>query len=98
LGPLGFLTGVVLGSAVSISGVLAMVLVMFLVVSSDHPSLVQEYAPLVRAIVLFGLLAAVAGVAFVGLQKRRPWRWVAQGAMWAGLAAIAWSYWPSETV
>jgi hypothetical protein len=93
---LGFLTGVVLGSAVSISGVLAMVLVMFLVVSSDHPSLVQEYAPLVRAIVLFGLLAAVAGVAFVGLQKRRPWRWMAQGAMWASLAAIAWSYWPTD--
>jgi hypothetical protein len=96
LGPLGFLTGVVLGSAASISGVLAMVLVMFLVVSSEHPSLVQEYAPLVRAIVLFGLLAAVAGVAFVGLQKRRPWRWVAQGAMWAGLVAIAWSYWPTD--
>jgi hypothetical protein len=93
---LGFLTGVVLGSAVSISGVLTMVLVMFLVVSSDHPSLVQEYAPLVRAIVLFAVLAAVAGVAFVGLQKRRPWRWVAQGVMWASLAAIAWSYWPTD--
>lgn len=98
MGPLGFLTGVVLGSAASISAVLTMVLVMFLVVSSDHPSLVQEYTPLVRAIVLFGLLAAVAGAAFVGLQKRRSWRWVAQGAMWASLAAIAWSYWPSETV
>jgi hypothetical protein len=69
---------------------------MFLVVSSDHPSLVQEYAPLVRAIVLFAVLAAVAGVAFVGLQKRRPWRWVAQGALWASLAAIAWSYWPTD--
>lgn len=96
MGPLGFLTGVVLGSAVSISGVLAMVLVMFLLVSSDHPSLTQEYGPLVRAIVLFGLLAAVAGAAFVGLQKRRRWRWLAQGAMWATLAAIAWSYWPSD--
>jgi len=93
---LGFLTGVVLGSAVSISGVLAMVLVMFLVVSSDHPALVQEYAPLVRAVVLFALLAAVAGAAFVGLQKRRRWRWAAQGAMWVTLAAIAWSYWPAE--
>jgi uncharacterized membrane protein len=96
LGPLGFLTGVVLGSAASISGVLAMVLIVFLVVSSDHPALLEEYAPLVRAVVLFGVLAAVAGAAFIGLQKKRRWRWLAQGAMWATLAAIAWSYWPAE--
>jgi hypothetical protein len=96
LGPLGFLTGVVLGSAASISGVLAMVLIVFLVVSSDHPALLEEYAPLVRAVVLFAILAAVAGAAFIGLQKKLPWRWLAQGAMWATLAAIAWSYWPAE--
>jgi hypothetical protein len=96
LGPLGFLTGVVLGSAASISGVLAMVLIVFLVVSSDHPALMEEYAPLVRAVVLFAILAAVAGTAFTGLQRKRPWRWLAQGAMWATLAAIAWSYWPAE--
>lgn len=94
MGPLGFLTGVVLGSAVSIAGVLAMVLVVFLVASADHPSLLVEYSPLVQAIGLFGLLAAVAGVAFYGLQRERPWRWLAQAAMWAALAGIAWSYWP----
>ncbi len=65
MGPLGFLTGVVLGSAVSIAGVLAMVLIVFLAVSSDHPALLEEYAPLLRGIVLFGILAAVGGVAFV---------------------------------
>jgi len=95
MGPLGFLTGVVLGSAASIAAVLLMVLVIFLVVSSDHPSLLEEYRPLVRAVILFGLLAVVAGAAFVGLQKHRTWRWAAQGLMWATLAAIAWSYWPS---
>ncbi len=97
MGPLGFLTGVVLGSAASIAAVLMMVLVIFLAVSSDHPSLLEEYRPLVRAVILFGLLAVVAGVAFVGLQKHRAWRWAAQGVMWATLAAIAWSYWPSGT-
>ncbi len=96
MGPLGFLTGVVLGSAASIAGVLAMVLVVFLAVSSDHPALLQEYAPLLRAIVLFGILAAFAGAAFAGLQRRRSWRWAAQGAMWVVLAAIAWSYWPDS--
>ena len=94
MGPLAFLTGVVLGSAVSIAGVLAMVLVVFLAVSSDHPALLQEYAPLLRAILLFGILAIVAGAAFTGLQRNRSWRWPAQVAMWATLAGIAWSYWP----
>jgi hypothetical protein len=95
MSPLGFLTGVVLGSAVAIASVLAMVLVVFLAVSSDHPALLDEYAPLLRAIVLFGILATVAGAAFVGLQKHRHWRWFAQAAMWTSLAAIAWSYWPA---
>lgn len=96
MGPLGFLTGVVLGSAASIAAVLLMVLVIFLAVSSDHPSLLEEYRPLVRAVGLFAVLAIVAGAAFVGLQRRRRWRWAAQGMMWATLAAIAWSYWPSS--
>ena len=52
---------------------------------ADHPALLVEYSPLVKAICLFGLLAAVAGVAFYGLQRERPWRWLAQAAMWAAL-------------
>ena len=94
MGPLGFLTGVVLGSAVSISAVLAMVLVVFLVASGDHPALLEEYAPLIKAIGLFGLLAGLAGAAFYALQRQHPWRWVAQAVMWAALAGVAWSYWP----
>jgi len=96
MGPLGFLTGVVLGSAASIAGVLAMVLVIFLVVSADHPALLEEYRPLVRAVIQFGLLAVVAAAAFLGLQKRLAWRWLAQASMWAVLAVIAWSYWPTD--
>ena len=44
---------------------------------------------------LFGVLAAVSGAAFAGLQRERPWRWFAQAAMWLLLAAIAWYYWPA---
>ena len=96
LGPLGFITGVVLGSAASISAVLAMVLVVFLVASPDHPSTVGEYRTLVVAVVQFGILAAVAGLAFATWQRGHRWRWQAQGAMWLLLAIISWSYWPQD--
>jgi hypothetical protein len=94
MGPLGFLTGVVLGSAVSIAAVLAMVLVIFMLSASDHPALTEEYAPLWRAIATFTVLAVVAGAAFHSLQRRLGWRWWAQAAMWATLAGIGWLYWP----
>jgi hypothetical protein len=97
MGPLGFLTGVVLGSAVSIAGVLAMVLVIFMLSSGDHPALVAEYPGLVRAIVLFTGLSIVSAIAFFALQRKLHWRWYAQVAMWAALVAVAWSYWPSAT-
>ncbi|MFZ8964035.1 MAG: hypothetical protein ACO4AL_06185 [Steroidobacteraceae bacterium] len=96
LGPLGFITGVVLGSAASISAVLAMVLVVFLVASSDHPSMVGEYRTLVVAVIQFGILAVAAGVAFATWQRDHRWRWQAQAAMWLLLAVISWSYWPQD--
>jgi len=94
MGPLGFLTGVVLGSAASIALVLLMVLVIFALSAGAQAALGREYPGLLAAAALFGLLAAVSGVAFVGLQRERPWRWFAQAAMWLALAAIAWHYWP----
>lgn len=97
MGPLGFITGVVFGSAVSIAAVLGMVIVIFMLSASDHPALVQEYAPLWRAVVLFGVLSVVAGASFYSLQRRLAWRWAAQATMWLALAAVAWVYWPKGT-
>ncbi len=94
MGPLGFLTGVVLGSATSIAVVLAMVVVIFALAPGAQPSVGREYPGLLAAAGLFGLLAAMAAAAFVGLQKGRPWRWLAQAAMWIALALTGWYYWP----
>jgi hypothetical protein len=93
--PLGFLTGVVLGSAASIALVLLMVVLTLALAASRHPSPGQEYPGLLVSAALFGVLAAVAGTAFMGLQRERRWRWLAQAAMWLWLAAIAWYYWPA---
>ena len=98
MGPLGFLTGVVLGSAASIALVLLMVLVIFALSAGAQAALEREYPGLLAAAALFALLAAVSGVAFAGLQRERPWRWFAQAAMWLVLGAIAWHYWPGTAV
>jgi hypothetical protein len=95
LRPLGFLTGVVLGSAASIALVLLMVAVVFAFATGRQPAIGAEYPVLLASAGLFAVLAAAAGTAFVGLQRERPWRWLAQAAMWLVLAAIAWYYWPA---
>lgn len=92
--PLGFLTGVVLGSAASISLVLVMVAVVFALAPAAAPVIAGEYPGLLASAGLFGMLAAAAAAAFVGLQRERPWRHAAQAAMWLLLALVAWHYWP----
>lgn len=95
LKPLGFVTGVVLGSAGSVALVLAMVVVVFALGAGERPEVTREYPGLLAAAGLFGMLAAAAGAAFVGLQRERWWRWAAQGVMWMVAAVIGWYYWPS---
>lgn len=96
MGPLGFLTGVVLGSAASIALVLALVVVIFALTVGAQPSIGREYPGLLAAAGLFGLLAGAAALAFVGIQRDRPWRWLAQGAMWLALLLLGFYYWPAS--
>jgi hypothetical protein len=96
MGPLGFLTGIVLGSAASIALVLVMVVVKFALTAGSEPAIGREYPDLLSTAGLFALLAAVAGTAFVGLQRERSWRWIAQAALWLVLSGIAWYYWPGS--
>jgi hypothetical protein len=92
--PLGFLTGVVLGSSASIALVLAMVIVVFAFSAAGRAEIGHEFPAMLAAAGLFGALAGVAGAAFVGLARNRRWRWAAQAAMWIGIAAVGWYYWP----
>ncbi len=93
--PLGFLTGIVLGSAASITLVLLMVVLTLALSAGREPEIGREYPGLLATAGLFAALAAVAGAAFVGLQRERPWRFAAQAAMWLLLVGIAWYYWPA---
>ncbi len=93
--PLGFLTGVILGSAASIALVLLMVVVVFAFAADGTSAIGDEYPGLLASAGLFGVLAGAAAAAFAGLQRERPWRWAAQALMWLLLAAIAGYYWPA---
>lgn len=92
--PLTVLLGIIMGSTVAIAFGLAMVLIIFLILGSGHAQVRAERGPLLVALGLFVPLAAVAVASFIGDLKNKRWRWVAMGAMWVGVIAVALVYWP----
>jgi len=94
MSPLAVLTGIIMGSAVTITIGLAMVLVVFLTMSREYTAFAREYDSLIVSFGLFLGLSFVASYAFVGTLRERRWRWWAQAAMWATVGAIALHYWP----
>jgi hypothetical protein len=94
MSPLTVFTGIVMGSAVTIALGLAMTLAVFMILSGQHPQLTREYGTLLTSFGLFFALALAAAYAFVGVLRRRTWRWYAQAATWVLIAAIGLYYWP----
>jgi hypothetical protein len=94
MSPLAVLTGIILGSAVTIVIGLAMVIVVFLAMSGEHPALAREYGPLLKSFFLFLGLAFASGYAFVGTLRQQRWLWLAQAGTWLWIALLAAYYWP----
>jgi hypothetical protein len=93
--PLAVLLGIVMGSAVSLFGGLALTLLVFLLLPEFRDELSAELIPLLQAIAWAALLAAAAVAAFLGEVRHRTWRHVAQIATVVALVGIGWRYWPS---
>ena len=87
--PLTVLTGLVLGSSAATTFGLAATLVVFMVLSDEHPQFRNELPLLAVYVLVFLALTAISALSFLGLARERPWRWWAQGAMWAALAGLA---------
>jgi hypothetical protein len=94
--PLTVLTGIVLGSAAATTFGLAATLVVFLVLSDEHPQFRSELPLLALYLAIFVGLTTVAAASFIGLAKERPWRRWAQAALWATLAVLAAVYWQTR--
>lgn len=92
--PLTVITGIVLGSCLSITISLAAVLLMFLLLGDEYPRLSAEFGGLMASILVFLLMTGFSGLSFYAVLKRRPWRRWAQALMWSGLAATGYYYWP----
>jgi hypothetical protein len=92
--PLTVVTGIMLGSCLSVAVSLGAVLLIFLILGDDYPRLQYEFRGLIVSFSMFLAMTAICAVSFYGMLKQLAGRQLAQAAMWAGLLAIAYYYWP----
>ena len=92
--PLTVITGIVAGSSLSISVSLAAVLLVYLVLGTDHPRVQHEFGPLVASLCIFLGMTAVSAASFYTLLINQRFRFYLQIAMWLSVAGVAWYYVP----
>ena len=78
--PLTVLNAIVLGSCVATTFGLGATLVVFLILSGEHPQFQSELPMLVRYVAVLVALTTLAAFSFVGLVRERAWRRWAQRA------------------
>jgi hypothetical protein len=93
MGPLTVITGILLGSCLSIAVSLGAVLLMVLAVGTDEPRLTHEFPALLSSLLIFSVMTAISGLSFYLLIRRHPARWWVQALMWVGLAVTGFIYW-----
>jgi uncharacterized membrane protein len=93
--PFSVILGIVLGSLVSITFSLAVVMLVFWILRDDDPRFAAEMPELVRGTLIFSSLAAAAALAFTGALLRRRWRFLALAVLGTGLFGTAYYYWPA---
>ena len=92
--PLTMLTGILLGTCLSISVSLMLVLIVFLVLGDEYPRLQHEFRPLLASMIIFLGMTIISAASFYSLVIGHSGRYLAQALMWLGLAATTWYYWP----
>ena len=85
--PLTVVNGIFFGSCLSIAVSLGFVLIVFLVIGTDHPRLAAEFDPLTISLSIFLGMTAISGASFYSLLINHRLRWAAQALLWAGLGA-----------
>lgn len=92
--PLTVVTLIVLGSSFAIMFSLAAVVLVVLLLGSDHPRLAGEFEPLLKSLVLFVGMTVVAAASFYTLVREHAARFWLQAGMWLSLFGVGYYYWP----
>jgi hypothetical protein len=92
--PLTVVTGILLGSSAAIAAGLAVVVLIFFLLSSEHPRLGAEIGILLANTGIFLAMTVICAASFISLVKQRRWWWLPQAGMWAGLALVVLYYLP----
>jgi hypothetical protein len=92
--PITVVTGILLGSALSITVSLSAVMLIYLILGDEYPRLAHEFSALIESTLIFLALTIISGLSFYSLLKRLAGRWWLQAAQWTALAGATYYYWP----
>jgi len=92
--PFTIILGILMGSLAAIGFGLAVVAFIFWLLQDQSPRVADEMPLLLRSAGIFTLLASAAALSFLGTLRRKTWRYGALMALWLGLVATGWYYWP----
>jgi len=92
--PLAVITGILLGSSLSITISLALVIVVFVILGDEYPRLAHEFTGLATSTLIFLVLTAITAMSFYSLAKDLPGRWWWQALMWVALSLTGLWFWP----
>lgn len=92
--PLTAVNLIILGSCFAITFSLGAVVIVVLVLGDEYPRLQREFEPLLSSMFVFLGMTTISAASFYSLIKSHPLRFWAQAAMWLGLLATGWYYWP----
>lgn len=92
--PLMVLNGILLGSCLSITVSLALVLIVFLVIGTEHTRIAGEMRPLTVSMLIFLGMTAISAWSFYSVAIGSRWLWASQAVLLAGLGLTGWHYWP----
>ena len=92
--PLTVVTGIVLGTCLSIAVSLAAVLLIFVILGDEYPRLEYEFGALVTSLAIFTAMTAISAVSFYWMLTGHRQRYAAQVVMWLGVVAAGFAMWP----
>ena len=92
--PIAIITGILLGTSLSIGLGLSVVLLLFSILIDEHPRLSSEFPALLASAGIFVVMTAICAISFVGILRHRSWRWYSQVVMWSGVVMTVFYYLP----